>query len=379
VNTHDVLAYSIASEAVRRIRSGSTPWSSLFSAESYVTASRAWPVPDFVLADSQNSLSIAGEFKPPQQSKREYLTGLGQAIAYARDFHYAVLVLPTIADDGYPIAEHIKSILAQGVMQSVPVALLKYDPALLTPSSAAFDEIHFFGPRTLPPAQVASLDQSFYAKWREMSPDEIFRLVCHSYEAARTVGSSLTIRDRAFDSLWQEIQAKAVYHWGGGIRNYKAANKVAIAKNYRNFLFHVGWTDNAGALTKEGLDALHVGTMYGANSRVFIDTIAKSVLLDGKHLILFNAIEEYQNALTHIDDEAAWLDGLEQFLEDKGLLKRNPHRALAAVQGSARQFLKAEKQLWKNLDLISPRGRYVFHPNRGFIFRWSRITDLVQS
>ena len=78
-------------------------------------------------------------------------------------------------------------------------------------------------------------------------------------------------------------------------------------------------------------------------------------------------------------DEENWLIGLESFLEDKGLLKRNPERALAAIEGSARQFLKAEKQLWRKLELIIPRGARVFHPGRGFVFNWSRITELLQT
>lgn len=59
-----------------------------------------------------------------------------------------------------------------------------------------------------------------------------------------------------------------------------------------------------------------------------------------------------------------WLDLLEEYLETKGLLKRNPGRAGAAVMGSARAFLKAEKQLWKCLEFVVPYGARVFHPGR---------------
>ena len=111
-----------------------------------------------------------------------------------------------------------------------------------------------------------------------------------------------------------------------------------------------------------------------------MDNVAISAMTAGKHLILFNAITEFQNALTgSFPIEGDWLMQLELFLEQKGLLKRNPARGAAAVQGSARQFLKAEKQFWKNLGLIVPRGTRVFHPGRGFIFNWSRITDLLQA
>jgi hypothetical protein len=130
------------------------------------------------------------------------------------------------------------------------------------------------------------------------------------------------------------------------------------------------------------LRALHVGSLYGGTSRPFADEIAKAALTGGKHLILFNAITEYQDSLTQpFPTEPDWLAGLEAYLVSKGLLKRNPGRAAAAVAHSARQFLKAEKQFWKNLELIVPRapGARVFHPGRGFIFNWSRITELLQA
>ena len=384
MSTHDVLAYAVATEAVRRLRAGIPPWNAIFSTDAYVTSSRVWPVPDFVLVDDKNALSIGVEFKPPHQTKREYLTGLGQAVAYSSDFHYGLLVLPQVANDGYPIADHVREVLQEPALGQLPVGLLVYNPSLLSPANPSFDELHFFASRVASPTHPASLDTSFYAKWREMSPDEMYRLLAHSYDEMRAPSSSSgTVRDRAFDSLWSEIQKGTVTHWAGAVRHYadSTKNKVAVSKNYRNFLFHVGWTESGGSLTKEGLDAMHVGSLYGALSGPFRDVLAIAVLVAGKHLILFNAISEYQDSLKAVPDEGTWLSGLETFLEEKGLLKRNPARAAAAVAGSARQFLKAEKQLWKQLGLVLPRGSAgsrVFHAGRGFIFNWSRITSLLQ-
>lgn len=383
MNTHDVLAYAIATQAVARVRAGLQPWSTLFSANAYVTASRSWPVPDFVLVDSVNDVAIAAEFKPPQQSKREYLTGLGQAIAYARDFHYGLLVLPDISDDGYRISDHVVDVMRQSTMSSVPVGILTYDPAVFSPHNPHFHEAHFFSPRLTGPTRIASLDQSFYAKWREMSPEEALRLLGYCYDEMRALSTSeSTIRQRAFDRLWADIQAGLLRHWGGGVRHYgdTEKNKTAVHKNYRNFLYHIGWTEADGALTKLGLEALHTGTLYGSSSRPFLDAIATAALGEGKHLILFNAISEYQDSIgVSFPSEPLWLDGLELFLEGKGLLKRNPARAAAATVGSERQFLKAEKQFWRKLELITPNGGRVFHPGRGFIFNWSRITNLLQA
>ena len=381
MNTHDVLAFAVAQEAVRRIAAGAPPWNTLFSPISYITSSRTWPVPDFVIVDPDNNLTIGAEFKPPQQSKREYLTGLGQAIAYTRDFHYGLLILPAFADDDYPISCHVTDVLTQAPFANAPVGVLTYDPGVLSPLAPGFNETSFFNPRIGAPAAPAALDQSFFAKWREMSPEEMFRLLSFTYDEMRHPSSAAgTIRDRAFGTLWDTIQGGTIHHWAGGVRNYQnsASMKVAVSKNYRNFMFHVGWTESSGGLTKEGLEALHNGSLYGPNSQPFLDTIARAVLLDGKHLILFNAISEFQDSIAAVPASGIWLAQLEDFLENMGLLKRNPARHAAAVAHSSRGFLKAEKQLWKNLGLIAPRGRQVFHPGRGFIFNWSRITTLLQ-
>jgi hypothetical protein len=61
---------------------------------------------------------------------------------------------------------------------------------------------------------------------------------------------------------------------------------------------------------------------------MFMNAIARALLLDGKHLILMNAINDYQDMYLSEHgpwaDEAQWLMGVEDYLEDKGLLKRNP-------------------------------------------------------
>lgn len=381
-STHDVLAYAVATEAIRRTRAGCTPWSDFLSPQSYLTASRRWPVPDFVLHDPHCGVMVAAEFKPPQQTKREYLTGLGQAIAYARDFNFGLLILPTIADDGYRIAEHIQDILAQEAMRSLPVGLLSYDPATLSSSNPAFSEMIFFR-GSHEPANPVRLDNSFYAKWREQSPEEIYLTLRFSYQEMN-ISASQNVRDRAFEHLWREIQAGSVKNWAGKVRKYSddVANKAAVAKNYRNFSFHIGWTEPNGTLTREGLEAWHVGTLYGPWSLPFLDALARAVLIAGKHLILFNAINEFQDHLGVVPKESVWLDQLEEFLENKGLLKRNEQRAAAAAKGVKRGFFKAEKQLWKNLGLIIPygiAGQRVYHPGRGLIFDWSRITSLLKS
>jgi hypothetical protein len=286
--------------------------------------------------------------------------------------------VPPFSDDGYGIADHIRAVLSQAVTSSLPVALLRYDPRTLSTQAPGFDLVHIPAYRTDEPTETSRIDNSFWAKWRDISPNEIGAFLGHLYEQSRVTGDG-TVRDRAFERLWQDVQAGKLRHWGGGTRfiTDTVANKTGWMKNYRNFIYHLGWMDNQGQLTEEGLNALHIVHRYGADSRLFLDHLALTLLLAGKHLVLINAINEFQQEHGAFTDEHTWLEGVETHLEETGLLNRNPERHAAAIRGSARGFLKAEKTLWRNLELIVPHGARVYHAERGFLFDWSRITGLL--
>lgn len=388
MSTHDLLAYALATEAVSRIRHAAPPWAALFSPTVHVTSSRAWPVPDFVVSDTTNAISAAAEFKPPDQTKREYLTGLGQAAAYSMNFDYSFLIVPEVADDGYPIADHILRVISQPEFDNLPISLWSYDPAIVSPTVGTFDVLRFPNVRHGVPVHRALLENSFYAKWREQSPQEVLVYLGYLFDEKRRPSAITgTIRDRAFDSVWNDLQAGLLIHWGGGPRT--AANtakmKEAWKKNYRNFVNHIGWIEGEGLLTDMGFEALKIGSKYGPFSVPFIDHMARSLLIDGKHLVLLRAIYdfqiEYHAAVGDFTSDQQWRDLVEIHLEQKGLLKRNPGRAGAAIMGSARAFFKAERQIWRQLGLIVPStvnaGR-AYHPGRGVVLNWTRITDLVK-
>ncbi len=344
-------------------------------------------MPDFVILDVENGTAIAAEYKPPNQSKREYLTGLGQTLAYTRDFHYALLVVPDVSDDDYHIAAHIADVLSQAIASPLPVGLLQYDPRTISSDDPGFEILKPLEVRTGALSHRVAVDQSFWAKWRDMSPNELGLFLSYLYDEGRTgsSGGRGTIRDRAFNRLWQQMVAGQTRHWGGAHRSgLSAATKVAWGKNFRNFVNHIGWCLPDGKLTDSGLQALRIVHQYGHDSRLFLDHLAHAVLVGGKHLVLMNAINEYQDKYLSqtgsFSSEQDWLQELETHLDTSGLLKRNPGRHDAAVEHVPRGFLKAEKTLWRNLGFVvgaGPHKARVFHRGRGFVFDWSRITSLL--
>jgi hypothetical protein len=371
---HDALATAVAQEITRQTLAGVNPWPAVFSAQVHRAGSHGWPVPDFVLMDGTTRVTAAGEFKPPDQTKREYLTGLGQATSYTAGFDYSLLVVPDVANDGFPIADFLDDVLSQPIAADLPVGLVRYDARRLSTTNVAFDVLRPLTPRTQGPTQRAAVASSFYAKWREASPMEIALFIEYLFEEGRTIDPNRTVRDRAFDRLWADMTAGRTTHWQGRPRRISNTPvlKAGWAKNYRNFLTHLSWIGPDGMLTETGLHAHRIVYLYGP-SVVFTDELARAVLEDGKHLVLINAINTIQDDGVPTT-EPAWLTQLEQQLENDGLIARNPGRRGARAQ---RQFLKAEKQLWRNLGLIVPNGARVFHPGRGFIFDWDRITALV--
>lgn len=385
--THDTLAFSTATRIVSEITQRTEDWAATFSPAAHATSSRAWPMPDFVIVDDESEATLAGEFKPPDQSKREYLTGLGQAAAYTRDFMYAALIVPDLADDGYRIVDHIKEILDQDVMQAVPIALLAYDPSSDREAGQTLRVVRRLAVRTAPPQNRARLEKSFWAKWREVSPNEtgIFLSLLYSETVNPTGGPDTKPRDRAFERFLSQVSSGSVMNSWAGTPRVIGGSTLGWRKNYTNFLVHLGWIEPDGPLTAEGLKAVQLLHRYGASSRVFTDLLAQALLGRGKHLVLINEIERFQSdrvaSTGPFDSERAWLTEIEDHLENAGLIKRNLERHNANTQGSPRQFLKAEKQLWKNLGLIVPRrtGNRVYHPRKGFFFDWQRITTLLSS
>lgn len=372
---HDALATAVAQEIARQALAGLDPWARVLSPQVHLAGAHGWPIPDFVLMDKTSQATVAGEFKPPDQTKREYLTGLGQATGYTESFDYSLLVVPDLADDGFPIADFLNDILNQQVACHLPVGLVKYDSRRLSITNVALDVLRPLSPRTQGPTRKAPVASSFYAKWRDSSPMEIGLFIEYLFQEGRTIDPNRSVRDRAFDRLWADMTAGRTRHWQGRARRISstAALRTGWAKNYRNFLTHLNWIGPDGKLTEAGLQAHRIVYLYGAESVVFTDELARSVLEDGKHLVLINAINTIQDGGVPVA-EPAWLDHLEHRLESDGLIERNPGRRGTRAQ---RQFLKAEKQLWRNLGLIVPNGARVFHRGRGFIFDWDRITALV--
>src|SRR5204862_5412963 len=108
------LQKNTATWAIPRLTSKTTYWHGIVD----------WPRPDGAFEDSSTGASCAIEFKPPGQPKREYLTGIGQSLAYLESFAFALLIMPSVSWDGYEIGAHVRRMLTQEIFSDVPLVLL---------------------------------------------------------------------------------------------------------------------------------------------------------------------------------------------------------------------------------------------------------------
>ena len=104
-NTHDTYTNKTCQIILSKIRNQENEWKQIFSSSINRVGWNGWPQPDFVCEDNVTNMRYAIEFKPPNQTKREYLTGLGQCLGYLNAHNYSGLVLPEKSDDGFEIAE----------------------------------------------------------------------------------------------------------------------------------------------------------------------------------------------------------------------------------------------------------------------------------
>jgi len=106
---HDSEATRYGNIIKQQIRIGDPEFKQIFSSDIVRIGYWDWPRPDYVCFDERLNATYALEFKPPEQNKREYVTGLGQALSYLQHHTYSGLIIPFIADDGFKIAEYIRS------------------------------------------------------------------------------------------------------------------------------------------------------------------------------------------------------------------------------------------------------------------------------
>lgn len=371
---HDAAATLYGDMILAKIRTADQAFKQVFSTSLIRTGDWDWPRPDYVCFDEELNATYALEFKPPFQSKREYLTGLGQALSYLQKHTYSGLILPYLADDGFPIATFISDTLHSSEFANVATSVFAYNfnkksLDILRPISA----LRAF----VPSKKKTDEAKTFWCWWRDISHYELYDLLNLSFIFSDEPGDIYT--NHIYPSFYKMMVEQKTRQWDGTPRTKtgSVASMKAEKQNYKIPLVQLElWSRGEGRLTDLGFTLLEIGKKYGPNSKRFFDFLADLILVNGKHLDLINLVDKFQKLNDVAKSSKDYVIKLESFLSDNGCIgKRKP---TAVTTGAKNSYMRDEMKLWNKLGFLDSYNKTsYFFPGEGYKFNWTRITDVL--
>lgn len=368
---HNLMAYEAGESLLAAVRAGNAPWAGgrLTPQANHWPGIIDWPVPDRIFEDSAGA-TLAVEFKPPGQSKREYVTGLGQTLTYLRTFKFAALVLPVKTTDGYLIADYLQGVLNEQYAGALPVALFSYDvaPAQLTALVSLRDRVG------AAPQLPATTRRAFWAYVRDASYFDVFDILCEmDTRNLRFVN--------AYARFWNRKRVTGHALTLDGTprvpKNHRFSEQnqgdVAERTNANLLMRHTGLIDADGRVTEAGYQLLRHGKVYTPQSESFVQMFGHRLLTVGRHLDLILWVERYQRHMpaAQKQNHPDFKHGLDEGLEHDGFIR-------AAPQGQAKEtFIRDEPKYWNQLGFLEATGARYFHPGIGYVFDWRTIVSMV--
>jgi hypothetical protein len=366
MTTHDEMAFEIARIMRDNVVSGKRPWSNQYGSSIVITSSSGWPVPDFIFDDRATNITHSFEFKPPDQTRREYILGLGQALSYLNHFSYASLIVPEESQN-FLISEYLEHLI---INASLKIGLISYEPDDLSAL-----KIRVPNPRIPPgPLQRAIRPgKVFWAFWMDQSVHEFYLMLKESYELR---SKKENIQEEVFQKVFNMMIEGKTYNNSGRLRKLRKNIKFSSwFLNYRLPFIHCNLWTSEGKLTLIGNRIKTIGDTYGWDSIEFRNALSRAYLEKGKHLLLMKYIWNIQ--IESINKRISFRRK-EDFLNHLAneLLNMGFGRSLRGV----RRNLQAMESLWGGgLRLLRKRGNSYYFPNFGFIFDWGKITSILTS
>ena len=369
---HNFMAHKVSAILLHQLRKGKASWAPpRLSTKSTLWQGFAdWPRPDIAFEDSTNNSSFAIEFKPPNQPKREYVTGLGQAITYLSDFEFAGLVVPKRTTDGFEISKYLYDILNRELAE-LSLALFEYDRDVND-----LNVLRSLTPRTPPLAKIPNGigRKVFWGYWRDLSNYDLFTLIRLSDEMDGQDFSTI------FQNFWTKFATKGkALTWEGKARKAKKPNSRSLGSerlNAKLAMCHSGLLSADGRLTASGHELLRVGKIYAPDSNAFMELLAYRILMDSRHLNLIFWIEEQNRSIevSNKNKSNQYFAALDKVLVESGVIAIRKHHA------AKMHFIRDEPKLWNKLGLLVRDGsRKYFHKGHGLLFDWRKIVSVTSS
>lgn len=373
-----------------------------------VTTDASFPSPDASFYDDTNKFLVSFEFKPPTETKRGILTGVGQSIAYLQESNISFLIAPQFLED-FRLGEYLIDLFKNHIYGKLPTGLILYennspeivtlasdiDLAIATSTASNFSSRNITSSRywakhqDLPLGLFHLLLHCYFLKKSNTIDEDPFKYCWTHYMISPSILEDFTpiqIRDCSGDVIMTPRGTKPLVilekilnrSANMGIterRNYireqigtefSGDNKYqAYRKNFVSFLKHLRVIDSTQNLTESGFRLYSLGLSNGPSSKVFRDYFIKELLTTGHHLDLILDLDSYLRKSNSSFNEI--LSQMEIDYENKGFIKRNPNRRVSSTSNVS--FLKYECILWRSLGLL--KGN-----NNDYSVDWKLITSI---
>jgi len=378
-------------------------------------ASQSFPSPDSMLYDPSRSTKVAFEFKPPTESKRGILTGLGQSLVYLENASMSYLVAPTHVE-GYEIGSYMESVFQNNIYGKLPIGLILYSD-----DEAKEVEIRVDIASDIEISQRSSRSEGrFWAKHSDIPLHGIWLLLDIAYnvenindkkEEVKKVfidkylfpedhrhtldiiptsiikhdGTSLYHMDKIKNALKHKIEEgeitesqalEELYHKGAsGIRDNRSDKSL---RAWFPLFIQMGLWDEHCNLSDDGYELHKIGKIHGPNSETYKYYFSKLFLINGKHLELIIEVEKLtrNKSFENIDEAISYV---RRKMIEEGQFRENPNRSAEEEAATySTKFFKYERIIWSWLGFI-PKGRNEaqFVSNKGFRFNWEHITNIL--
>ena len=404
MTAHDSMAKQVIETLLTKwkVNEGST----ILSNKVFLTKSESsFPSPDGTFFDPSNNFSSALEFKPPTETKRGILTGLGQSIAYLDKHSLSYLAIPSKIEY-FDVQTYMDRIYENSIKNNMPIGLVVYD--YQNPTNIIVHKEPTININTSKLSIKEAQSGRYWAKWIDLPLHALWVLLDISYKIDNDGDRKRKIWDTFFlDYIYPEPHrdkfeeyessielvdgrkykpmAQKLNTWKQQISNGKlsyndALKELRIAtdingtgdiiywqyrKNFLPFIDHIGAWDNYGYLTDIGYELHKVGMVHGPTSKAFYDYIAKILLLNGKHLDLILDIEKYTRNKSFTNVNKAKENVVKELI-NKGL-----------IGGTGAKKFTNEFQLWGQLGLVNKISGSYYVNEKGFNFNWNKITSLI--
>lgn len=375
---HDLLAEKAGRAVISKIINRVDNWGQIFSDNINKAGDFSWPRPDYVCFDYDLEQSLAFEFKPPNHQKREYLTGLGQTLSYLEKHHYSGIILPKVVE-GFNIAQHLANILSLDVFSRHYISVIGYDERTL--ESNPLNSIQLY--KSIEHERTGEIitgeiNQTYWCWWRDISHYEVFTLLDLLDKHSHQTGDIYTTY--AWPEFWTLMVAGNTRTWEGigRVKTDNETNYRSEKQNYKIPLFQLGLIEpSEGRLTAEGYKLISLAKIYGLDSSLYIDYLTKLVLIEGKHLILIQDLEDYKTraSAASLGNSTQFRKDFETYLDENNSI--GSRKEGRTTTGNKESYIRDELKLWNKLGLLKGNGNRYFVSGRGIEFNWARITEIL--